>query len=41
MAIVEPGAPDALTIDVRGRPIAATRTALPFIPHRYVRKGAA
>lgn len=40
MAMVAADAPDTLTIDVRGRRIAATRTALPFIPHRYHRKGA-
>lgn len=29
-----------LTIDVRGRPIPARITTLPFVPHRYHRKGA-
>jgi len=29
-----------LTIDVRGRKIAATVTPMPFVPHRYHRKGA-
>ena len=29
-----------LTIDVRGKMIAATVVPLPFVPHRYVRKGA-
>ena len=31
----------ALTLSVRGKSLAATVTPLPFIPHRYVRKGAA
>ncbi|MET0180658.1 MAG: glycine cleavage system aminomethyltransferase GcvT [Novosphingobium sp.] len=30
-----------VTIDQRGRRLAATVTALPFVPHRYRRKGAA
>ena len=30
-----------LVIDVRGRKIAATVTPMPFVPHRYHRKGAA
>ncbi len=30
-----------LIIDVRGRKIAATVTPMPFVPHRYHRKGAA
>lgn len=34
-----PGTP--LFIDVRGRKLAATVAPLPFIPHRYYRKGAA
>lgn len=28
-----------LTAEVRGKPIALTVTAMPFVPHRYVRKG--
>jgi aminomethyltransferase len=36
------GAPGTqLIIDVRGRKIAATVTPMPFVPHRYHRKGAA
>ena len=31
----------ALSIDVRGRKLAATVTPMPFVPHRYYRKGAA
>ena len=31
----------ALTIDVRGKRLAATVAPLPFVPHRYHRKGAA
>ena len=35
-------APDtALTIDVRGRRIAARVVPMPFVPHRYHRKGVA
>lgn len=34
-----PGTP--LTIDVRGRKLAATVVPMPFVPHRYHRKGAA
>jgi aminomethyltransferase len=30
-----------LEIEVRGKRLAATVTAMPFVPHRYVRKGAA
>ncbi len=30
-----------LDIDVRGKRLSATVTAMPFVPHRYVRKGAA
>ncbi|MET0361222.1 MAG: glycine cleavage system aminomethyltransferase GcvT [Sphingobium sp.] len=30
----------SLTIDVRGKRLTATVAAMPFIPHRYVRKGA-
>ena len=30
-----------LTIDVRGKRLAATVTAFPFVPHRYHRKGVA
>ncbi|MDF8331803.1 glycine cleavage system aminomethyltransferase GcvT [Novosphingobium cyanobacteriorum] len=38
----EHAAPDTnLHLDVRGRSIAATIVPLPFVPHRYVRKGAA
>ncbi|NMN04254.1 MULTISPECIES: glycine cleavage system aminomethyltransferase GcvT [unclassified Novosphingobium] len=38
-ALAVPGT--ALTLSVRGKSLAATVTPLPFIPHRYVRKGAA
>lgn len=38
-ALAVPGT--ALTLSVRGKNLAATVTPLPFIPHRYVRKGAA
>jgi aminomethyltransferase len=31
----------ALTIDVRGKRLPATVTKMPFVPHRYIRKGAA
>lgn len=31
----------ALSIDVRGKRLAATVTPMPFVPHRYARKGAA
>jgi aminomethyltransferase len=31
----------ALEIEVRGKRLAATVTPMPFVPHRYVRKGAA
>lgn len=31
----------SLEIDVRGRRLAATVTTMPFVPHRYVRKGSA
>ena len=44
MALIEAGhaAPGTmLTIDLRGRAIAAQVVPLPFIPHRYHRKGAA
>ena len=44
MAFVEPAhaAPGTnLSLDVRGRRIAATVVPLPFVPHRYIRKGAA
>jgi aminomethyltransferase len=34
-----PGTP--LEIEVRGKRLAATVTPMPFIPHHYVRKGAA
>jgi aminomethyltransferase len=37
-ALATPGTP--LTIDVRGKHLTATVAAMPFIPHRYVRKGA-
>ena len=30
-----------LTIDVRGRKLAASVIPMPFVPHRYHRKGAA
>ncbi len=35
------GAGTPLTIDVRGKRLSATVTAMPFVPHRYHRKGAA
>jgi hypothetical protein len=35
---VPPGA-SSLEADVRGKRIALTATPLPFIPHKYVRKG--
>jgi hypothetical protein len=38
-ALARPGT--QLIIDVRGRKIAATVTPMPFVPHRYHRKGAA
>lgn len=31
----------ALSIDVRGRKLAASVVSMPFVPHRYHRKGAA
>ena len=31
----------ALEIEVRGKRLAATVTPMPFVPHHYVRKGAA
>ena len=30
-----------LLVDIRGKKLPATVTPLPFVPHRYVRKGAA
>ena len=37
-----PAAPGTqLTIDVRGRKLTATVATMPFVPHRYHRKGAA
>jgi aminomethyltransferase len=44
MAFIEPAhaAPSTnLFLDVRGRRIAATVVPLPFVPHRYIRKGTA
>ena len=37
-AFAEPGT--GLEIEVRGKRLAATVTPMPFVPHRYVRKGA-
>ncbi len=37
-ALAEPGTP--LSIEVRGKQLAATVTPMPFVLHRYVRKGA-
>ncbi|WP_298286373.1 glycine cleavage system aminomethyltransferase GcvT [Novosphingobium sp.] len=39
LAHAAPGTP--LTIDVRGRKLAASVVPMPFVPHRYHRKGAA
>jgi aminomethyltransferase len=39
VALAAPGTP--LTIDVRGRKLAASVVSMPFVPHRYHRKGAA
>ncbi len=36
-ALAEPGT--AVEIEVRGKRIAATVTPMPFVPHKYVRKG--
>lgn len=38
LAQAEPGSP--VTIEQRGKTIAATVTPMPFVPHRYYRKGA-
>jgi aminomethyltransferase len=37
--LAAPGTP--LSIDVRGRKLAASVVSMPFVPHRYHRKGAA
>ncbi len=37
-ALAAPGT--RITLEQRGKPHAATVTAMPFVPHRYVRKGA-